>query len=193
MPLQRKTVEIPKGPRTPTETANLFLADGTYEQILDLLFGMAQVFERSPSVFRKIREEEDIRMLLLVPLNGVFESATAETFNGDGKSDILVRKEGKNIFIGECKFWEGPKGFTATIDQLLGYQTWRDFKTAILVFVRDTKMSTVLPQIRPLITSHGNFVREMPAKRQGEFRALMSGRDSGVHFTLTVLCFHIPS
>jgi hypothetical protein len=31
-----------------------------------------------------------------------------ETENGTGKTDILVRHEGANAFIGECKFWNDP-------------------------------------------------------------------------------------
>ena len=37
--------------------------------------------------------------------------ATGETFNAAGKTDILLRIDGKNVFIGECKFWKGPKAF----------------------------------------------------------------------------------
>jgi hypothetical protein len=65
-------------------------------------------------------------------LNGVFEGqATGETFNFQGKTDILIRAQGKNIFIAECKFWKGEKVFLETIDQLLSYLSWRDSKAAI--------------------------------------------------------------
>src|ERR1700738_805507 len=36
----------------------------------------------------------------------------------DGKTDILIRKDGKNVFIAECKFWKGEKAFLETIDQI---------------------------------------------------------------------------
>jgi hypothetical protein len=39
-----------------------------------------------------------------------------ETFNFDGKTDILIRKDGKNVFIAECKFWKGEKAFLETAD-----------------------------------------------------------------------------
>jgi hypothetical protein len=43
-----------------------------------------------------------------VQLNGAFKGqATGETFNFQGKTDILIRFEGKNVFIAECKFWKG--------------------------------------------------------------------------------------
>ena len=50
----------------------------------------------------------------------------AEAFNSDGKTDILIREEDKNVFIGECKFYDGPKTVTDTLKQIFGYTTWRD-------------------------------------------------------------------
>jgi hypothetical protein len=68
-------------------------------------------------------------------LNGVFKGqATGETFNFQGKTDILIRVDEKNVFIAECKFWKGEKVFIGTIDQLLSYLSWRDTKAAVIVF-----------------------------------------------------------
>lgn len=73
---------------------------------------MVLVMERSPHAFAKMGEE-DLRTHFLVQLNGLYEGqATGETFNFEGKTDILIRVEGKNIFIAECKFWTGPKRIT---------------------------------------------------------------------------------
>ena len=86
-----------------------------YDHILDVMQNMAFVLERSPSAFRSMGEE-DIRQHFLVQLNGHYEgNATGETFNVSGKTDILIRDNGKNIFIAECKFWRGPAGFQSTI------------------------------------------------------------------------------
>ena len=39
-------------------------------------------------------------------LNGHYEGgASGETFNYEGKTDILIRVQGKNIFIAECEYW----------------------------------------------------------------------------------------
>jgi hypothetical protein len=43
--------------------------------------------------------------------------AHAEAFNVTGKTDILIRHDGRSLFICECKFWTGQDGFTATVDQ----------------------------------------------------------------------------
>src|ERR1700687_6211362 len=41
--------------------------------------------------------------------------------NGDGKTNILIRSEDKNVFIAECKFYNGPASASRTIDQLFRY------------------------------------------------------------------------
>src|SRR4029077_3780088 len=63
--------------------------------------------------------------------------AAGETFNFQSKTDILIRKDGKNVFIAECKFWKGEKAFGETLDQLLSYLSWRDTKTAVVLFNRN--------------------------------------------------------
>lgn len=69
-------------------------------------------------------KEEDIRQQFLVQLNGHYEGqATGETFNYEGKTDILIRNQGKNIFIAECKFWSGAEALLDTITQILSYLT----------------------------------------------------------------------
>ena len=137
-PVQRKKIE----PRLPVVTAKEFKPEPTlleedYQHILKIIHDMTLVMERSPTSFATMGEE-DIRQHFLVQLNGQYEGkATGETFNAEGKTDILVRHEGRNIFIAECKFWRGDKGYTDTIDQLLGYLSWRDTKAAIIIFNRN--------------------------------------------------------
>jgi hypothetical protein len=123
------------------------LSDTMYENILEVISSMSLSMERNPQTFQKLREEE-IRNHFLLILNTHFEGqATGETFNYTGKTDILIRHEGKNAFIAECKFWEGEKKLIETIDQLLGYTSWRDTKTAILLFNKNLDFSAVLKKI----------------------------------------------
>jgi len=120
-------------------------------------------------------------------------TATGETFNVNGKTDILLRANGRNVFIAECKFWKGPKHFRETIDQLLGYTAWRDTKTAILVFNRGTSMSTVLQGIQAETTSHTNFKRQIDWKHESGFKYIFHHNgDTNREFTLTVLVFDVP-
>jgi hypothetical protein len=187
----RSSTPVPgsSAPYTPEPT----LADADYEHIISVISSMAAVIERSPVAFEKM-EEEHLRFLFLVPLNGHYEGqATGETFNFDGKTDILIRAQGRNIFIAECKFWTGPKGLTKTVDQLLGYTSWRDTKTAILLFNRNKGFSAVLDQIRPTIEAHPNFKAFAGRPTETQFRfVLRQPTDASRELLLTVLAFDVP-
>jgi len=154
---------------------------------------MALVMERSPSAFVDM-DEESLRTHFLVQLNGHFEgSATGETFNYMGKTDILIRVDGKNIFIAECKFWGGPKKLTETIDQILSYSSWRDTKIAVIMFNKNKNFSAVLDAIPPTIEKHQNYKRSISQVSETRFRYVMSHRnDPSREILLTVLVFDVP-
>jgi hypothetical protein len=69
--------------------------------------------ERRPSSAEPlIANEETMRDWLMFLLSATYETPDGrdlfiggETENGAGKTDILVRYEDRNAFIGECKFW----------------------------------------------------------------------------------------
>jgi hypothetical protein len=154
---------------------------------------MALVMERSPSAFAAI-DEEALRSHFLVQLNGHYEGqATGETFNFEGKTDILIRVKGKNIFIAECKYWSGPKKLIETIDQLLGYANWRDTKVAIVIFNRNKRFSQVLEAIPRIMRGHSNFRRELSQPSETSFRYAFAHRDDpNREMTLTILAFDVP-
>ena len=169
------------------------LSNADYEHILGVLQNMVQVMERSPSAFETM-DEESIRSHFLVQLNGHYEGqATGETFNYEGKTDILVRSDGKNIFIGECKFWSGPKMLTETIDQVLGYTSWRDTKVAVIIFNRNKGFSRVLGSIVETAKAHSNFKRELGGSTETTFRYCFSHKDDkNRELFLTILAFDVP-
>jgi hypothetical protein len=164
-----------------------------YEHILSVISNMVAVMERSPGAFRNMKEE-DLRQHFLVQLNGQYEGqATGETFNFDGKTDILIRDKGKNIFVAECMFWDGPKSLSDKIDQLLGYACWRDTKTAIIVFNRRKDFSAVLTKIPQVIRGHPNFKRDVQFNSESGFRFVFHHKDDPQReLTLTVLAFEVP-
>ena len=140
-------------------------------------------------------DEEDLRQHFLVQLNGQYEGqATGETFNFEGKTDILIRQDGRNLFIAECKFWRGPTALKNAIDQLLSYTAWRDTKTAILVFNRNTEMSVVLEKIPQVVEDHPQYISTGSYESETGFRYLFRQRDdANKHITLTVLVFDVPA
>lgn len=164
-----------------------------YAHVLNVIQNMTQVMERSPSTFATMGEEA-LRDHYLVQLNGQFEGqATGETFNAAGKTDILLRIDGKNVFIGECKFWKGVKVFEETIDQLLGYSSWRDTKTAILVFNKNKDTSKVLETIKAATEAHANYKRMADWRHDSGYRFVMHHpSDKNRELLMTVLVFDIP-
>ena len=186
-------------PQKPTASSEPFspepaLGMDDYAYILSILSNMAAVMEHSPRTFKDMGEE-DLRTLFLVHLNGHYEGqATGETFNYEGKTDILVRVDGRNIFVAECKFWTGPAGLTKALDQLLGYTAWRDTKAALLVFNRDRNTSTVLEGVSKTVREHPNYKAERKIELETEFRFVFGHRDdTNREITVTILVFDVPA
>ena len=194
VPIRRKPLPLPKpkpapNPKNPDPT----LSEAVYHQIIKTMADMALTIERNPTAFEN-QNEEQIRFHFLVPLNSIFEGdATAETFSYKGKTDIQIRQQGRPIFTAECKFWTGSKGLLATIDQLLSYVTWRDTKTAILLFNRQREFGKVLAQIEPTLQTHTNFMRFEGVTNETQFRFILSHpNDKSRQIIVTVLAFDIP-
>jgi hypothetical protein len=99
-------------PRVPTEAykPEPVLEEAEYQHILEVMCSMSLVIERNPAAFASL-DEETIRTHFLLQLNGHYEgSATGETFNASGKTDILIRIENRNIFITRVQVLEGTEG-----------------------------------------------------------------------------------
>ena len=79
--------QLPNVPTQPYEPEP-FLPEEEYEYILGVLQSMSLVIERNPTSFSSLSEEE-IRNHFLLQLNGHYDgTATGETFNTQGKTDI---------------------------------------------------------------------------------------------------------
>lgn len=169
------------------------LDEANYGHILTIMQSMAQVMELSPSAFVGM-DEESLRQHFLVQLNGQFEgAATGETFNFTGKTDILIRVDGKNIFIAECKFWGGEKVFLETIDQLLGYLSWRDTKAAVVVFNRNKDFTAVLKTIELAVAKHPHIKHGPKKESETRFRAVFGNpTDHSREVIVTILAFDVP-
>lgn len=169
------------------------LPDSEYDYILTVIDRLSQSIERSPRTFVHM-EENQIRDLILVNLNGHYEgNATGETFNAQGKTDILIRADEKNVFIAECKFWEGPKALHAAVDQILEYLTWRDTKAALILFSKNVCFTDVLASIATAVPQHPNYKREMKKVSDTHVRYLFRQKDDSARdLYLAVQAFNIP-
>ena len=165
----------------------------TYNEILQVLHDVGKQIERMPSMY-KGKHEEELRDHLLMFLEPKFiGSATGETFNKEGKTDILLRHEGSNVFIAENKFWSGEKKYLETIDQILRYLTWRDSKAAIVLFVKNEDFSSVIDKVKEITPQHPNFLSFDGVKEETwlSYKIHLNG-DKGRALFLAVLLFHFP-
>jgi hypothetical protein len=194
VPVTRKriVVDMPR-PKTGSYAPEPELRPEVYEDILRVISSLSVTMERSPSAFASMGEEH-LRDQILVSLNGQFEgAATSETFNRSGKTDILIRVKDRNVFIAECKFWDGPKSLTAAIDQVLSYLSWRDTKVAVIVFNRRKDISAVLAAIPETVSQHPLCKKQLEYKAEGAFRFLFGQKDDrNRDLMLTVVVFDVP-
>ena len=193
-PLVRKKLSLPL-PRTPIEPfkPELTLSDSDYDNILDIIDRLALQIERSPSTFVNMREE-NIRDIILVNLNGHYEGdATGETFNAEGKTDILVRAEDRHAFVAECKIWKGEMALHAAIDQILDYLTWRDTKTSLIIFSENVDFTRVLSSIMKSVPQHPNYKGELRKVSETHVRYLFRQKhDRARDLYLAIQVFNIP-
>lgn len=170
------------------------LDEKEYQHILEVLKSMSLVIERNPSSFAAL-DEEAIRDHFLLQLNGHYEgSATGETFNASGKTDILIRVENKNVFIAECKFWRGPKAFDEAIDQLFGYLTWRDSKCALLIFNKTKDSSAVRQKMHEVMKQRSQHRKTVFHRPDGDSRyVFVKNSDPGREISVTTQLYDMPS
>ena len=189
---KKRPVELPPSPKEAFRPEPA-LPDKEYDYILNVIDNMSQNIERSPSTFVHMKEEQ-IRDLILVNLNGHYQGdATGETFNANGKTDILIRADGRNVFIAECKFWTGPASVLKAIDQILGYLTWRDTKAALLAFCRTKDFTETLSKLATVVSDHPNHKKELQKVSETHVRYLFSQNDDPTRdLYLAVQAFSIP-
>jgi hypothetical protein len=137
--------------------------------------------------------EENIRQHFLVQLNGQYQGqATGETFNFDGKTDILIRSEGRNVFIAECKFWRGEKQFIEAVDQLLSYLSWRDTKSAVIIFNKNKNLTSVVEAIKQSMDSYQHKKRGPQIESDTRLRYVMGNpTDHDREIFMTVMVYDI--
>jgi hypothetical protein len=171
------------------------LGDQAFDEILRIVRSSGTSMERSPATYREM-VEEDLRQIILMALNaGPYQGqATAEAFNVAGKTDILIRDGNRNIFIAECKIWSGSKELTNAIDQLFNYTAWRDTKLALIVFVRQRDLTSVMAKARDTLAVHPQFVGHNRAAGETELRAKMRWPgDERRLADLNIFFIHLPA
>ena len=165
-----------------------------YSKILNCINIIGKMFEKLPETYSGKREES-LRDHILVTLSAaILGSVTGETFNRRGKTDILVRNNDENEFIGECKFWTGEKGYCEAISQLLSYLSWRDTNVAVIIFVKNSEFSLVINKIKECTQHHPNYIGFVSENDETwlNYKFKMIG-DSDRQIDLAVMAYHMPS
>ncbi len=171
------------------------LSEKGYEDILTHIRNYGKNLEKFKSLYDKF-DEEGFREFFLPHLNSISKkhSATGETFNKIGKTDILIQDEnGLNVFIAECKLWKGESELLKAVDQLLDrYITWRDEKVALIIFNKDMKnFSELLTKTSKKLTEHPLFDDYIGPTSDSSFRyKFKHPDDSSKKISLELIIFN---
>lgn len=171
IPMPKKIVKPLPPARKVEQEYGIIEAD--YEYILKIIRQESRSFESTPATFAKFGEEE-LRDIVLAHLNGHFNGdATGERFRKKGKTDICIEYDNRAAFVVECKLWKGPKALSEAIDQLLGYLTWRDTRTALIIWnIHNKDFAKVQSDMPNQIRGHARYVRTVDVGHAGEWRAV---------------------
>ena len=192
VPVIKKTITPPAITKDSKKTP--ILEEVMYRDILRTIYGTYKGFERLPSLYRD-KDEEALRDGVLPTLQASFKnvSTSGETFNKEGKTDICIKEPGGgNVFIAECKIWKGEKYLLSAISQLVDrYVTWRDTKTALIVFVKSDGFADIVKKANAAIKKHEYYVRSRGATEETSFSYVFRlPNDKDREINLELMLFH---
>jgi len=166
-----------------------------YEDILKIIYDAGKSMEMKPKLYLN-KDEEGLRDQFLFILETRYESitATGETFNKKGKTDIILKysADNSNIFVAECKFWKGANEFHNAINQLFDrYLTWRDSKVALMFFVKNKDFSNTLKSVEEECAKHEYFVSKNGQKGESSFSYIFRlPNDPNKKVFVEIILFH---
>ena len=179
------TVPIPKRRRPiqpkPKRTYASFepepgISETDFANIVTDINRILSMFERLSITHVEVREER-LRDQILVSLHAIYGAGSAETFSKRGKTDIYLPWRDNAVFIAECKWWTGKKAFIEeALPQLLDrYIVWRDTHTAMILFIKNKGVSSVIQKAVESIQQHPRYVTD--ASPIGEVRTFTLHKD----------------
>lgn len=193
--ITKKIIPQPTVSKNKEFSSEPMMSTEMYNDVLKVIYDSGKNMEKKPALYIG-KDEEGLRDQFLFVLETRYEgtTATGETFNRSGKTDIILKyaKDASNLFVAECKFWHGASEFLAAISQLFDrYLTWRDSKAALLMFVKNKDFSNVLATIRKEVKGHSLFIKESGSRGDTSFSfifCLPQDKDKHVHFE--IMAFH---
>jgi hypothetical protein len=193
--IKKKVIPQPAVSKNKEFSSEPMMAKEMYDDILKVIYDLGKSMEKKPSTY-KDKDEEGIRDQFLLVLETRYDSTTAtgETFNRGGKTDIILKyaKDGSNLFVAECKFWHGASEFHKAISQLFDrYLTWRDSKAALMLFVTNKDFTNVIDIIKKETPNHPYFLKSTGTRGETSFSFnfhLPQDKDKVVF--LEIIAFH---
>lgn len=193
--IKKKIIPQPTVSKNKEFSSEPMMSKEMYDDILRVIYDLGKSMEKKPSTY-KDKDEEGIRDQFLLVLETRYDSTTAtgETFNRGGKTDIILKyaNDGSNLFVAECKFWHGASEFHKAISQLFDrYLTWRDSKASLMFFVTNKDFTNVIQTISTEAKNHPYFVKEIGKRGETSFSyhfRLPQDKDKTVF--LEIIAFH---
>lgn len=141
LPPVPKTVVEPDTLELQIAPPDVRLSGASYTDVLRTLRVWADAVERHPEAYATLVEDR-ISDLMVATLNAALPGAHREVYSRGGKSDLYVRANALSdgagpakVFIGECKWWDGPAVATEGLTQLFGYLEVKDLAAVLALFV----------------------------------------------------------
>ncbi len=168
-----------------------YIPEEDYKEILRRIRHIGSSMERVPSTYSKLKEEE-LRNVIVSQLNVDYEGEVqGETFRKKGKTDICIEYKNRSAFVAECKIWKGKNILQGTIDQLLGYTTWKDSKLAIVFFNKNNKdFFNTINVLNSNINSTKKFYSKIEVNKN-EFEVLFNSDNSGQFIKIRIFIFNL--
>ncbi len=193
--VEKKTIPQPKATNHKTFVSEPTMNEDMYKDVLKVIYDSGKSMEKKPSLYKN-KDEEALRDQFLFVLETRYEgtTATGETFNKCGKTDIILKyaADSSNLFVAECKFWHGASEFSKAINQLFDrYLTWSDSKVSVILFVNNKDFSSVITTIKNETPKHTYFLKEKGQRGETSFSYefhLPGDKDKIV--LLEVMAFH---
>ena len=193
--IKKKIIPQPRAPKNKELASAPTMAQEMYDDILKVVYDFGKSMEKKPALYTS-KDEEGLRDQFLVLLETRYDSTTAtgETFNKSGKTDIILKysEDSTNLFVAECKVWHGKSELLKAISQLFDrYLTWRDSKAAVILFVQNKEFSNVLETIKDSIPQHDYFIKYSGDRGESSFSYIFHlPKDSKKQVQLEIIALH---
>lgn len=193
--ITKKDIPQPKLSKNKEFSSEPAMSMNMYNDILKVIYDLGKSMEKKPSTYQG-KDEEGLRDQILLFLETRYDgtTATGETFNRGGKTDIILKyaNDNTNLFVAECKFWHGTSELLKAISQLFDrYLTWRDSKTALILFVTNKDFSNVLSSIKSEVINHEYYVSSNGEKGESSFSYVFRlPQDENKKVLLEIIAFH---